>query len=151
MRKRRLARVTAVVVALVLGSMFLAGPASATQTHHRVTLLSARLSGAQEVPGPGDPDGRGHVVMTLDARTGTICYLLTVRRIDPATAAHIHIGPAGVAGPVVQALEAPTSGASFACVSNPMLVAEIMAKPADYYVNVHNAPFPAGAVRGQLG
>jgi hypothetical protein len=27
---------------------------------------------------------------------------------------------------------------------------EILKNPADYYVNVHNAEFPLGALRGQL-
>ncbi len=30
------------------------------------------------------------------------------------------------------------------------LALEILKRPADYYVNVHNAEFPGGAVRGQL-
>jgi hypothetical protein len=29
-------------------------------------------------------------------------------------------------------------------------VAEILADPGSYYVNVHNAEYPGGAIRGQL-
>lgn len=118
---------------------------------HAVTPFTTRLTGAAEVPGPGDPDGRGRAVLAVDAEKGEICYVLVVRRIDPATAAHIHVGPPGVAGPIVQDLEAPTSGISADCVSNPGLAAAIEDDPGNYYVNVHNTPFPAGAVRGQLG
>ncbi len=38
------------------------------------------------------------------------------------------------------------------CVSaDPVLIGQIIANPAGYYVNVHTTEFPAGAVRGQLG
>jgi hypothetical protein len=30
------------------------------------------------------------------------------------------------------------------------LVADIAANPSEYYVNVHNKPYPAGEIRGQL-
>jgi CHRD domain len=112
---------------------------------------SATLSGAAEVPGPGDPDGSGSASLQLNPGQGEICYELTVANIAPATAAHIHVAAAGVAGPVVVPLAPPTSGSSSACAAvDRDLVLAILKNPAGYYVNVHNAEFPAGAVRGQL-
>ena len=35
-----------------------------------------RLTGAAEVPGPGDPDGRGTAVIRVDSESGEICYRL---------------------------------------------------------------------------
>jgi len=110
-----------------------------------------RLTGAAEVPGPGDPDGRGTAVIRVDSETGEICYRLRVQRIEPATMAHIHIGGPTDPGPVVQGLAAPTDRSSSGCVVNEALADAIVANPSNYYINVHNAPFPAGAVRGQLG
>jgi len=88
----------------------------------------------------------------LNANEGTICYKLNVRRIEPATAAHIHVGAADTAGPVVVGLEPPTDGSTKSCTTaDPALIRAILNDPGAYYVNVHNVPFPAGAVRGQLG
>lgn len=113
--------------------------------------LFADLTGAAEVPGPGDPDGSGTAGLLVNPGQEEICYGLTVRDIAPATAAHIHVGPAGVAGPVVVALAPPTSGSSAACTSvKRELALAIVKHPENYYVNVHNSEFPAGAVRGQL-
>jgi glucose/arabinose dehydrogenase len=110
------------------------------------------LTGAAEVPGPGDPDGTGEVTLRLNHGRGEVCFDLTVNDIAPATAAHIHRGPVGVAGPVVVGLEPPPSeGSSSACVSaDKDLIKDIIQNPDGYYVNVHNAEFPAGAIRGQL-
>lgn len=115
--------------------------------------LSAMLSGNQEVPGPGDPDGTGQVQLALNHGQRTISFSLSVSDIDPATAAHIHRAPAGSAGPVVVGLTAPTSGSSSGTISNVDrdLIKDIMKNPENYYVNVHNAAYPPGAVRGQLG
>ena len=113
--------------------------------------LSAMLTGAEEVPGPGDPNGSGYAELTLNQGQGTITYTLTVQGIEPAAAAHIHIGAKGVAGKVVVALEPPTDGSTTAVVDvDPELIKKIRQNPEAYYVNVHNATYPGGAVRGQL-
>jgi hypothetical protein len=132
----------------VMGALVFPTAAAADTRSQFVSFT--RLTGAQEVPGPGDPDGRGFGLIRANTKDGTICYNLFVRRIDPATAAHIHEGERGEAGPVVQDLEPPTDGYSSGCVENPMLAEEIAENPSNYYLNVHNNLYPAGAVRGQL-
>lgn len=113
--------------------------------------LSANLTGAAEVPNPGDPDGSGSATLRVNPGQGKVCYQLQVADIMSATAAHIHEAPAGTAGPVVVALMAPSDGSSSACADvGRELAKEILKDPADYYVNVHNTMFPGGALRGQL-
>jgi aldose sugar dehydrogenase len=113
--------------------------------------LFANMTGEQEVPGPGDPDGTGTASIWLNHGQARVCYNLTASDIEPAAAAHIHRGVVGVAGPVVIPLEPPTGGASSDCVSaDAGLILEILQHPERFYVNVHNAPFPNGAIRGQL-
>lgn len=110
------------------------------------------LTGAAEAPGPGDPDGRGEAEIIVNPGKAQICWVINVRDIEPATAAHIHIGLAGMSGGVVLGLSAPTDGDSEGCETVERSLADAIRKsPASYYVNVHNAPYPAGALRGQLG
>ncbi len=114
--------------------------------------LATTLTGAAEVPGPGDPDGSGSFVARVKLGQGQLCYMLTVADIDPAHAAHVHVGTATQAGPVVIGLVPPTEGSSTACTTaSRELLRDIKRNPENYYVNVHNATYPAGAVRGQLG
>jgi hypothetical protein len=113
--------------------------------------ISVEMTGAAEAPGPGDPDGSGTATFQLNQGQGEICFELTVSDIDPATASHIHIAPVGAPGPVVVPLTAPTSGSSSGCVAAAAdLIKAIRQNPENYYVNVHNAAFPGGAVRAQL-
>ena len=112
------------------------------------------LTGAAEVPGPGDADGRGEATITVNPGKAQICWVLKVRNIDPATAAHIHIGAAGTApaNNVVLGLSAPATGSSQGCATVTRALADAIRKaPGNYYVNVHNPAFPAGALPGQLG
>jgi hypothetical protein len=109
------------------------------------------LSGAEEVPA-ADPDGTGLASITLNVGQASVCWELSVSNIAPAFAAHIHAAAAGVNGPIVVTLSPPTTGSSSGCRENvdPDLIQAIIDRPEQYYVNVHNADFPGGAVRGQL-
>lgn len=123
----------------------------------------ATLNGEQEVPGPGDANGTGRFRFKI--KHDRLCYSLSVRRIAPPTAAHIHFGPRGEAGPVAVTLKTPPPGGTVrGCIparnsQNPMNAAEVLTfwelrgiaqDTYFFYVNVHNTPFPAGAIRGQL-
>lgn len=117
-------------------------------------VFVAHLTGDQEAPDKGSPTGMGVAIVNVDAATNQVCYLLSVSGITlPAKAAHIHQGDAGKAGGVVVPFKvAPgADGTAMNCeTGKPEVVAGILANPAGYYVNVHNADFPNGAVRGQM-
>lgn len=144
---------------LVIGlALALAGglllPVAATQpaaAEGPPIVLRARMTGVQEVP-PADPDGLGFAIVTVLAERRTVCYLLTATNITPATAAHIHRAPRGQNGPIVIPFDAPTSGSVSGCATDidAALIQGLISNPGAYYVNVHNAPFPGGAIRGQL-
>ncbi len=166
------------LTAAIAGGALL-GPLNGAFAGHTNVLEEAHLRGRNEVPADptvrgnvGDRNGRGQAyVFGIDGDPTTLCYVLTVEKIAPATGAHIHEGPRGENGPIVANLAAPADGNAADCLTEGELnpapsnapkfptdangvplttVAEILANPGDYYVNVHNAEFPAGAIRGQL-
>ena len=159
-KSRRLALLVAMIAAGLLATI---GVASAGHTN---LLLTADLDGRNEVATGasnkgmvGDPNGTGDAyVFGIDGDSTTLCYVLLVDNIAPATAAHIHEGPAGTNGPVVVNLAAPADGNAADCLTEgeagkfvgDQTVAEILANPSNYYINVHNAEYPGGAIRGQL-
>lgn len=130
----------------------LAGAAMAQPNSNRRATLYAALTGLQETPGPGDADGNGTVEIRVVPRQGSVCWNLYARAIGPATAAHIHRGPAGASGPPVLALTTPdANGRSQGCATvDPGLAREMGYAPQEFYVNVHNETHPSGAIRGQL-
>jgi hypothetical protein len=114
--------------------------------------ISIDLTGAAEAPGPGDPDGSGTASFTFNPGTGEVCFDYSVTGVDPLTAAHIHVAPVGSAGPVVIATPPSPSGTggSGCVIADRDLIRAILIDPSAYYFNVHNDPFPGGALRGQL-
>ncbi len=151
---RQVPFVLLLIVALTLSTApLLATPAAAPAVASVIrTEMVVALTGATEVPGPGDADGTGAIRLLFEPDTGRICWQLYLTNVGGITAGHIHRGATGVAGPVAVGLfggvtEAPAQG----CVTvAPTLIEEILATPTAFYVNLHNAEFPAGAVRGQL-
>ena len=127
------------------------------------TYLGALGSGAQEVGpdgalGAGDPDGYLASLSRVHGRT--VDYALAWSGIDPPTRAHLHAGAAGTNGPVVVPffeLEdvgglPPTVNGIIGSVGglDAATITGLRENTAGYYANVHTAPYPAGAVRGQL-
>ena len=145
-------KVSLFIAAIDLTSVAVFGLVLAQEKDQGGRPLKATLTGAAEVPGPGDPDGAGSAKITLNQGKGEVCFELKVSNIAAANAAHIHSGASDVAGPVVVTLTPPpTEGSSKGCVTaSADLIKEIRQNPANYYINVHNADFPDGAVRGQL-
>lgn len=144
----RLKFASAIVAA---GAIAAAGAAAQEHAQHGEggRPFTVAMTGAAERPGPGDPDGSGTAQITVNAGQGRVCWDVTVSNIDPATAAHIHRGPATAAGPPVVTMTPPT-GHGCATVDR-ALAQELIQTPGAFYVNVHNAAFPPGAIRGQLG
>jgi len=139
---------------------------------HTNELLEAELDGREEVGDDptrrlvGDPNGKGEAyVFGIDGDSATLCYTLTVEKIQTVPvgqgmAAHIHEGLRDSNGPVVAALAGPEDGNAADCLSEGEtgkfpteesgIVQRILNNPEQFYINVHNPDFPAGAIRGQL-
>lgn len=126
---------------LVIGAVAavgLAGAASAAET-----TLHATLSG------PGG--GSGTATVKVDEAKKQVCWDLSVKGLKDVTAAHIHKGAAGMNGPPVVPFTKPSDTGGKGCATAKDDVAkDLVANPANYYVNVHTKAEPAGAIRGQL-
>jgi len=109
------------------------------------------LSGANEVH-QADPDGSGMAEITFSDELTRVCWDLNdLQNLGPITAAHIHRGAAGTDGPVVLPLARATEGGWRGCSRETGWVQQAFDEGlSNYYVNVHTAEFPQGAIRGQL-
>lgn len=114
--------------------------------------IIANLSGSAEVPGPGSKTGTGSFTGDFNGSFTQLCYSLSVSKIAAPTAAHIHLGVQSRSGPPVLTLQTPEVGKTeHACTAiDPALARKIKNTPMGYYVNVHNAAYPDGAIRGQI-
>jgi hypothetical protein len=128
--------------------------AQAQQAQHFAVLSGGNEVGPTGQANAGDRNGYGTASVVV-VGPSQICFSIVVDQIGPPVAAHIHRGPAGVNGPIVVPLTTPPSGdpgTSSGCVPGLAagLVTAIRTNPSQFYVNVHTAAFPGGAVRGQL-
>jgi hypothetical protein len=142
-----------IAIALVASAGLLlaaAGPASAEPggVPFRVDLTGESEVTAGGVPNQGDLDATGTATVTINPGLGQVCWTIDVAGdIEPIQAAHIHAATADTTGGIVVHFNPYTGGCTD--VTRELALAIIL-NPDEYYVNVHNAEFPAGALRGQL-
>jgi CHRD domain len=145
-------------IALLGGVLALAAVVALPALSPGATLLGAKLKGSQEVPGPGDPDAKGGIQVSLKTKKKKVCFTLEYRKLDGgASAGHIHRGKKGVAGKIKVPLfevDPPLAerGSFEGCQKNVKrkLIRRIKRKPENFYVNIHTPEYPDGAIRGQL-
>lgn len=153
--RRCLVAVLAVVAVLGTVTSASAGPDGSDEG--TMCVLNTQLTAGAETTG-STSTASGHAQIKV-RNDGTIEWNIFVLNPDGETfiAGHVHVAPAGVAGPVVQPTH--TSGTTTdkqivdmgENASAGDLGAAICANPSNYYVNYHTTAFPGGAVRGQLG
>jgi hypothetical protein len=113
------------------------------------TFVATLTPGANNPAGPAG--ATGDATIEIDAGAGQVCQTISYAGTGgPLTLAHIHVGDAGVNGPVVVDLQVVPSGQEVCVAANPTVLGEIVANPAGYYVNLHTDDFPNGVLRGQL-
>ena len=160
--KGRARVIGAAIAATLLGSVLLSAISVADNGGRTFRLA---MSGANEfnpVGGPINPHGdadRGSITLRLNPGQEEVCWSVDELTLTTGEAlphvAHIHLAPAGVAGPVVVDLFGSDPPASYptgtTCVDAPRAgIMAIIHDPAAYYVNLHNAQHPGGVVRAQL-
>lgn len=145
----------------VFALAFALAPDASAQT------LTANMNGGEETP-ILNTGAVGTAEVIVDAENQEVTVTLRVFNIPtPTTAGHIHIGAAGIAGPVVinfpEALVGRTGDFAMSFRAGPN---QFVARPAigintmqdaiqailngNSYVNIHTQQFPAGEIRGQL-
>ncbi|MEM7133660.1 MAG: spondin domain-containing protein [Chloroflexota bacterium] len=146
--------IPAYVHAILILALVFAGLLPAQVTYaasESVTYFTVPLSGVVQIPVPGDPNGTGVAHLSLDPVGGTVCYVIQVDDVELLTAGHIHEGTENSGGNVAVLLFDDPANAGRGCSgADAATINAIIANPANYYVNLHNDPFPSGAVRGQL-
>jgi hypothetical protein len=140
------------------------GPAAPAQV---IMTFNINATGAKEVtatgtPNQGQPNASAVGTLTLTANgssgtTGTAAFNLVLTNLTtPLTGMHIHQAPATTTGSIVlpfnnpnAALTGNTLVGTFMGLDN-TVINNIFANPSGFYFNMHNTPFPGGAVRDQL-
>jgi hypothetical protein len=143
----------------MLASTALAGgaaaqrPADPGMKTYTISLTGqAEVSTEKPTGGAGDLDASGSVTLKINPGKKQVCYDFDdLTGLATLAAAHIHQAPALQNGPIFIGLFTGSDGKLEDCVAaTSAQLAQIVAKPSNFYVNVHTSEFPAGAIRGQL-
>jgi hypothetical protein len=141
--------------AATAGTAFAAAPVAEGGRKFDTILNGANECNASGTCNLGDSDGTGTAHIVVNYGQNRVCWSMTANNIAAPTRSHIHRGPATGSGPIVVGFFETAATADLeSCTTatiDPVLLKDIIQNPQDYYVNIHNAAFPAGAIRGQLG
>ncbi len=139
----------------------LAGPVAAQEVR-----MAAALTGGEETPGLLT-GALGTADVTVDSVRRSVTVVLNLFNIPTgSTAGHIHVGPKGVAGPIVLDFGFPAGRTGDLALTFTLTNRDFRARPdigintiddaiqaivgGNAYVNVHTTGFPAGEIRGQI-
>ncbi|MFC0430913.1 CHRD domain-containing protein [Kutzneria buriramensis] len=129
------------------------------RSRQRPVFLAAQLSGANEVPVAGKPpvgDPRGSATGLVEIQGDKVTFAFSWKGISAPTLGHIHQGAAGVNGDVKVPLFTTPMPASVTAAAGAVTITDqatadgLRTNPSGFYLNLHTAQFPGGAVRGQL-
>jgi len=145
---------------------------SATPSSAQVVNMTATLTGSEETTATPGVLGLltgavGTATVSVDATNEEVAVQLNLFNFATGTSAgHIHVGPRGVAGPVVLNFPIPSGRTGDLPLSFRLGVAAFVARPeigintmsdliqaivgGGAYVNIHTSQYPAGEIRGQL-
>jgi CHRD domain/PEP-CTERM motif len=146
---------------LLAASMLMTGAAHAVAITFPINATGAEEVTAAGVPNQGDLDGSAIGTITLDegagGATGSATFNLLLANLDfDFTGHHIHQAPATTTGPIVLDFGDPNTILSGSTLLGTITglpsatIAAVFANPSGFYYNLHNTPFPSGAVRDQL-
>lgn len=143
------------ILALGAGAVLIAGWTATSPSY------TARMTGAQETPA-NNSKGSGTATFSIDGTK--LHYSVSVKDLTGApTAAHIHVGATGVAGPPVYTFAIKAGSGMSGTISEGTVDLTTDASSGvsgdslkkllnngNAYVNVHTKNFPAGEIRGQV-
>lgn len=137
-------------IALLVG--LLAAPAGATPAGdgNGPLRFGAHMTGAREVPGPGDPDGRGRAQMKINLAENLFCFQLDLIGLSEVVGGHIHMGQVDESGGIVIDLHLEVNGQDGCVAAGRATLRNIAQNPQAFYINIHTDEFPSGAIRDQL-
>jgi hypothetical protein len=114
---------------------------------YSINLISA--AGVPPSVPAGAPHGSGLAVITIDAFTDELCWRFSLRNVVAPTDARTyeHTGREnGLGGERLDGAYKPSG-----CVHKPAFVlSQYEERPQEFWLSIHTAKYPAGAVRGQL-
>ena len=148
---RRLLAVLILVAAIA--ALVVSTPAGAGGETTKCTAATV-LKAGNEVP-PSGSKAFGAALVHINGTTLSFSVAIVNPARESFFAGHIHVGAAGVNGPVQVTLFSGSTDRRLIVQAAQLQIAAtlataICANPAGYYVNYHTTDFPGGAIRGQL-